>query len=221
MINIENLSKMYNGNGKNHLAIDDISYNFPEGKFISIVGASGAGKTTLLLCLGGLIQPTNGKVNIAQTSLYDISLEERAHFRLHNIGFIFQTFNLIPYMTALENVQIPLVLTKTPPLEQQNHAMELLNQFGLGDRLNHKPRELSVGEQQRVAIARALANNPKVILADEPTGNLDPTTTQKTAEYFKELSLSGITVVMVTHNPTVAEFGDIRLHLKNKKLEVL
>jgi putative ABC transport system ATP-binding protein len=218
MIKIENLSKKYNSKGNSVLALNDVSLSIEKGEFISIVGPSGSGKTTLLLCMGGLIHPSVGKVNIDGASIYDLDIKERAAFRLRNLGFVFQTFNLIPYLTALENVQIPLSLAGNNNGNQAERATELLEKLGLGDRLNHKPRELSIGQQQRVAIARALANNPKIIMADEPTGNLDPNTTNETVNYLNLLNQAGITVVMVTHNPGVAERAQRTLRLVEGRL---
>jgi putative ABC transport system ATP-binding protein len=218
MIKIENLSKKYNSKGNSVVALNEVSLSIEKGEFISIVGPSGSGKTTLLLCMGGLIHPSVGKVNIDGASIYDLDIKERANFRLRNLGFVFQTFNLIPYLTALENVQIPLSLAGNTNGNQTERATELLEKLGLGDRINHKPRELSIGQQQRVAIARALANNPKIIMADEPTGNLDPNTTTETVAYLNSLNQTGITVVMVTHNPGVAEYAQRTLRLVDGKL---
>jgi putative ABC transport system ATP-binding protein len=218
MIKIENISKKYNGRGNSVVALNEVSLSIENGEFISIVGPSGSGKTTLLLCMGGLIHPSVGKVDIDGASIYDMDIKERATFRLRNLGFVFQTFNLIPYLTALENVQIPLSLAGTANGNQTERATELLEKLGLGDRLNHKPRELSIGQQQRVAIARALANNPKIIMADEPTGNLDPNTTNETVAYLNLLNQTGITIVMVTHNPGVAESAQRTLKLVDGRL---
>ncbi|MFH1336429.1 MAG: ABC transporter ATP-binding protein [Candidatus Zixiibacteriota bacterium] len=218
MIKIENLSKKYNSKRNSVVALNEVSLSIEKGEFISIVGPSGSGKTTLLLCMGGLIHPSVGKVNIDGASIYDMDIKGRAAFRLRNLGFVFQTFNLIPYLTALENVQIPLSLAGTANGNQTERATELLEKLGLGDRLNHKPRELSIGQQQRVAIARALANNPKIIMADEPTGNLDPNTTNETVAYLNLLNQTGITVVMVTHNPGVAESAQRTLKLVDGRL---
>ena len=218
MIRIESLSKAYNNRGNVVLALSGVSSSIEKGEFVSIVGPSGSGKTTLLLCLGGLIRPSSGKVTVDGASIYDLDFKKRAAFRLKNLGFVFQTFNLIPYLTALENVEIPLSLAGTSDGTQSERATQLLEKLGLGDRVNHKPRELSIGEQQRVAIARALANNPKIILADEPTGNLDPNTTNETVGYLKLLNETGITVVMVTHNPSVAADAKRRLRLVGGRL---
>lgn len=218
MIKIENLSKIYNTKKDSVVALSEVSLSIERGEFVSIVGPSGSGKTTLLLCLGGLIHPTRGKVQIEGVSIYDLDVRKRATFRLQNLGFVFQTFNLIPYLTALENVQIPLSLAGVLDGGQSERATELLSKLGLADRLNHKPSELSIGQQQRVAIARALANNPKIILADEPTGNLDPNMTKETISYLKLLNQTGITVVMVTHNPGAAEYAQRTLRLVDGKV---
>lgn len=218
MIKTENLSKIYNGKGNSVRALSEVSLSIERGEFISVVGPSGSGKTTLLLCLGGLIRPSFGKVTVDGASIYDLDFKKRAAFRLKNLGFVFQTFNLIPYLTALENVEIPLSLAGTSDGTQSERATQLLEKLGLGDRVNHKPRELSIGEQQRVAIARALANNPKIILADEPTGNLDPDTTNETVGYLRSVNETGITVVMVTHNPGVAADAKRRLRLVDGRL---
>jgi putative ABC transport system ATP-binding protein len=218
MIRIENLSKTYNSKRNAVLALSEVSSSIEKGEFVSIVGPSGSGKTTLLLCMGGLIHPSSGRVTIEGASIYDLDFKKRATFRLRNLGFVFQTFNLIPYLTALENVEIPLSLAGTSNGTQSERAAELLEKLGLADRLDHKPRELSIGEQQRVAIARALANNPKIILADEPTGNLDPDMTRETIGYLRLLSKAGITVVMVTHNPGAAEYAQRTLRLVDGRL---
>lgn len=218
MIKIENLSKKYDSKGNSVRALTDVSLSIERGELVSIMGPSGSGKTTLLLCLGGLIHPSRGKVVVEGASIYDLDLRKRAIFRLRNLGFVFQTFNLIPYLTAIENVQIPLSLAGSSDGTQSERAAELLEKLGLADRLNHKPRELSIGEQQRVAIARALANNPKIILADEPTGNLDPDTTNEIVGHLKLLNEAGITVIMVTHNPTVAKRAERRLRLVGGRL---
>jgi putative ABC transport system ATP-binding protein len=218
MIAVENLSKVYNSRKNPITALKDVSTTIQMGEFVSIVGPSGSGKTTLLLCLGGLIQPTEGRVMIENDSMYDQTVKNRALFRLKNIGFVFQAFNLIPYLTALENVQVPLSFAGFDDIDQTKRATEILDQLGLGSRLNHKPSELSVGQQQRVAIARALANNPKIILADEPTGNLDPDTTGETVRHLKFLNETGITVILVTHNPEIAESTKRRVRLVDGRL---
>jgi len=177
----------------------------PSLALLTVVGASGSGKSTLLLMLGGMLSPSSGKVLFETQSLYGLSPDERARLRRRNIGFVFQQFNLVPYLTAQENVQVPLYIAGAASQEQETRAAALLERFGLGDRRHHKPSELSVGQQQRVALARVLANDPKVILADEPTGNLDPETGQQVIEFLAELNAEGRTIVMVTHDPRAAE----------------
>jgi putative ABC transport system ATP-binding protein len=155
--------------------------------------------------LGGMLSPSGGKVLLDDQSIYDLDSNARAQLRKEEIGFVFQTFNLVPYLSAIENVQVPLYLVGEDSPSQQARAEELLTRVGLSDRMHHKPCELSVGEQQRVALARMLANDPAVILADEPTGNLDPETSQQVIEFLEEVNAEGRTVVMVTHDPRAAE----------------
>lgn len=204
MITTENVSKVYQKNGKEITAIKSLSLQIPSGDFLSIVGPSGSGKSTLLLMLGGMLTPSQGKVKIGQDSLYDLNIEKRAMIRQKKIGFVFQTFHLIPYLTALQNVQLPLMLTKHSEKEQKEKAQYLLERFGLKDRFDHKPSELSVGQQQRIAFARMLANDPSIILADEPTGNLDPQTAQQLIEFLLELNQEDKTIVLVTHDQKIA-----------------
>lgn len=204
MLRMEAVSKNYNRRSQAVAALRDASVHIPKGDYVSIVGPSGSGKSTLLLMLGGMLSPTEGRVYLNGQSLYDLTPDERAAVRKRNIGFVFQTFNLIPYLSALENVQIPLFLVGIDESDQTDRATELLERVGLGDRLDHKPSELSVGQQQRVALARVLANDPKVILADEPTGNLDPETTKQVIAFFDELNQEGRTIVLVTHDPAAA-----------------
>jgi putative ABC transport system ATP-binding protein len=185
--------------------LDGANAEIRDGDFVSIVGPSGSGKSTLLLMLGGMLSPSGGRVILDDQSIYDLDANARAQLRKEKVGFVFQTFNLVPYLSALENVQIPLFLSKTDEKEQKDRAAALLERVGLGDRIHHKPSELSVGQQQRVALARMLANNPAVILADEPTGNLDPETSQQVIEFLEEVNAEGRTVVMVTHDPRAAE----------------
>lgn len=193
------------GRGKKEVAgLAGIDLAVEPGEFLALVGPSGSGKTTLLLSLGGLIHPTSGQVIIDGASIYEMKLTERITLRRARIGFLFQTFNLIPYLTALENTQVPLMIAGKQRAEQEIVAHAVLERVGLGKRLHHKPAELSIGQQQRVALARTLANNPAIILADEPTGNLDPTTADGVAEMLRELNSEGITIVMVTHDPRMA-----------------
>lgn len=213
MLRMEGVSKSYNHRTSAVTALRDAHVRMNRGDYVSIVGPSGSGKSTLLLMLGGMLSPTHGRVFVDGASLYDMTPNERAAFRKKNIGFVFQTFNLVPYLTALENVQIPLFLAGKDEAVQRDRATELLERVGLGDRLDHKPSELSVGQQQRVALARVLANDPVVILADEPTGNLDPETGRQVIDFFDELNDEGRTIVMVTHDPRAAERARTTLRL--------
>jgi putative ABC transport system ATP-binding protein len=168
--------------------------------------------------LGGMLTPTSGRVLIDGESMYDLNADGRARLRKGKIGFVFQTFNLVTYLTALENVQIPLYLAGVKDREHETRAKALLERVGLGDRLDHKPAELSVGQQQRVALARMLANGPAVILADEPTGNLDPETSDEIIGFFEEFNEEGRTIVMVTHDPRAADRARRRLKLSAGKI---
>lgn len=201
---LEGVSKTYTHRGRLVTALDGASIDITLGDYVAVVGPSGSGKSTLLLMLGGMLSPCKGRVFLNGDSLYDLSPNQRAEVRRQKVGFVFQTFNLVPYLTALENVQIPLYLAGLTPNDQREKAAKLLDRVGLGDRLDHKPSELSVGQQQRVALARVLANGPEVILADEPTGNLDPETSTQILDLLDELNRDGRTIVMVTHDPRAA-----------------
>lgn len=205
MLKLEAVSKSYNHSREVVRALHDVTLEVPQGDFVSVVGPSGSGKSTLLLILGGMLSPSEGQVLLEGQPIYALSPDERARMRREKIGFVFQTFNLVPYLSALENVQIPLFLAGADEVLQRKMASTLLERVGLGERLNHKPAELSVGQQQRVALARMLANNPKIILADEPTGNLDPAMTQEIVRFLGEMNEEGRTIVMVTHSPQAAK----------------
>jgi len=205
MLKMESVTKTYNHRGPAVTVLSDVTLEIHRGDFVSIVGPSGSGKSTLLLALGGMLSPSSGRILLDGDSLYDLEPDQRAALRGEKIGFVFQTFNLGPYLSALENVQVPLFLGGAPGEEQKARAASLLESLGLGDRLEHKPCELSVGQQQRVALARVLANDPSVILADEPTGSLDPETSSQVIAFLEELNQEGRTVVMVTHDPKVAQ----------------
>ena len=204
IIATQSLVKHY-GRGKKEVSgLAGVDLIVKKGDYLALVGPSGSGKTTLLLSLGGLIRPTSGKVTIDGASIYDLKPAERIELRRSKIGFLFQTFNLIPYLTAMENTQMPLMIAGKGRDEQRAIAQATLERVGLGDRLHHKPCELSIGQQQRVALARTLANSPSIILADEPTGNLDPATADGVAQTLEQLNRDGITIVMVTHDPGMA-----------------
>ena len=205
---VVSVSKIY---GKGRLAVKalkNVTFDVLRGEFLVIMGPSGSGKTTLLNILGLLDKPTSGKVFFLGKDVSLLSDAEASKFRAKYIGFVFQQFNLIPWLTALENVEIALAIGGYPRKLRKKRAYELLEMVGLGERAHHRPRELSGGEQQRVAIARALANNPHVILADEPTGNLDSKSGAQIIYILKKLSKEGKTVIVVTHNPQIAEVAD-------------
>ena len=205
MLKMETVTKAYNRRGPSLTVLSDLTAEVPPGDFVSIVGPSGSGKSTLLLMLGGMLSPSSGRVLLDGDSLYDLGPDQRAAIRREKIGFVFQTFNLVPYLSALENVQVPLFLGGMNVPDQRERAAGLLERLGLGDRLEHRPSELSVGQQQRVALARTLANDPSVVLADEPTGSLDPDTSSQVIAFLEEVHKEGRTVVMVTHDPQVAK----------------
>jgi len=215
MLRMENVSKKYRHRGQFVTALDGADLTISKGDFVAVVGPSGSGKSTLLLMLGGMLSPSSGRVLLEGQSIYDLKSDQRARLRRKKIGFVFQTFNLVTYLSALENVQIPLYLAGLDGRAQAERATALLDRVGLADRLHHKPCELSVGQQQRVALARMLANDPAVILADEPTGNLDPETSQHVIKFFEDVNGEGRTVVMVTHDPRAAERAKKTLRLTN------
>lgn len=219
MIALQSVTKRFQHRGKPVTAMDNVSLEISKGDFVAIIGPSGSGKSTFLHLMGGMLSPTQGKVRIESESLYDLSSEKRAALRKQKMGFVFQTFNLVPYLTALENVQVPLVLAGLVDGEQKQRAESLLGRLGLGDRLDHKPCELSVGQQQRVALARMLANDPALILADEPTGNLDPETAEHIMDFLGQLNREGRTIVMVTHDMRLAGRAKRALRLVNGTIQ--
>ena len=213
MIALQAVSKNFLHRGKSVAALANVTLEIPKGDFVAIIGPSGSGKSTFLHLLGGMLSPTQGKVRIENDSLYELTPDQRSALRKKKMGFVFQTFNLVPYLTALENVQVPLVLAGLEEGNQKARAETLLGRVGLSDRLDHKPSELSVGQQQRVALARMLANDPALILADEPTGNLDPETSASIMDFLAELNGEGRTVVMVTHDMRLASRAKRSLRL--------
>ena len=220
MISLQSVSKRFQHRGKPVAALANVTLEIAKGDFVAIIGPSGSGKSTFLHLVGGMLSPTEGKVRIENDSLYDLTSDQRSALRKKKIGFVFQTFNLVPYLTALENVQVPLVLAGLGEEEQKRRAESLLGRVGLSDRLDHKPSELSVGQQQRVALARMLANDPALILADEPTGNLDPETSASIMDFLVELNGEGRTIVMVTHDLRVAARAKRALKLVNGSIQV-
>lgn len=216
----EEVSKIYQMGTNSVSALDNVSLEIREGEFVAIQGTSGSGKSTLLNMLGGLDHPTQGEVYFASRPLGPFTKREMARYRRFSVGMIFQNFNLIPTMTARENVALALAFGGLRGQQRRTRSSELLTRVGLGDRQTHKPSELSGGEQQRVAIARALANNPKVLLADEPTGNLDSTRAHELLALLREMvEKDGLTILMVTHDHELANsFADRIVFMKDGKV---
>lgn len=213
MFQLNNVTKTYERRGQTVNALNETSLTISDNEFIALVGPSGSGKTTMLSLLGGMMAPTSGNVLFAGESLYDMSLAERTKLRLKSLGFVFQSFNLVPWLSAIENVQVPLSLAGEPSTVQQERAQELLDRVGLSDRMHHLPKELSQGQQQRVALARTLSNDPQVILADEPTGNLDPDSREQIMDLFSEFHREGRSIIMVTHDQFAAKHAHRSLRL--------
>jgi len=218
MLELRNVTRDFINNKKEQVAaLTDINLKVEQGEFLSIVGPSGSGKSTLLFIIGALLSPSEGEVLLRDKNIYDTTPAYRADLRLKEIGFVFQTFNLIPYLSALDNVAVPAMLTMKSRKKATDRATELLHRFGLEARLDHNFSELSVGERQRVALCRSVINNPEIILADEPTGNLDPAMTREVMSLFKELNSNGHTVIIVTHEEEVAAYAQKTLYLQNGK----
>jgi putative ABC transport system ATP-binding protein len=200
-------------------ALDDVSLSVPRGSYTAVMGPSGSGKSTLLNLVGGLDTPTEGTVSVNGTDLGTLSEPDRAAVRGRDIGFVFQTFNLMPRLTARENVALPLVFQGVDRAERNDRARELLESVGLGDRLDHRPPELSGGQRQRVAIARALAAEPALLLADEPTGNVDTETGATVMDILDGLNDEGRTILLVTHERYIAEHADRIVHVRDGRIE--
>ena len=218
MLRLSDVKKVYTRHNSEVTALRCDDLLIRESEFVAILGPSGSGKTTLLSILGGMMSPTEGQVWLNYESLYELSVEERARRRQEILGFVFQSFNLIPYLTARENVQVPLCIGGCCVKEQRERAEAMLSRFGLSERLHHKPSELSIGQQQRVALARTLVTNPKLILADEPTGNLDPESRELVLNSLDQCQNEGRTVVMVTHDPIAAQRANRTLRLNAGEL---
>lgn len=223
LIKTESLNKIFTRGDEEIRAIRDLSLSIDPGEFISITGSSGSGKSTLLYILGLLDKPTSGRYLLQGTPVENLSDTERAQLRNKFMGFVFQSFHLLPRATALRNVMMPLVYARDAASmlsesEQRGKALEALAKVGLSDRVNHRPNELSGGQRQRVAIARAIVNSPKLLFADEPTGNLDSKSGKDILALFENLHAQGVTVLMVTHDPSIAERAHRRLILKDGAL---
>lgn len=217
ILNVHHLRKSYSSGSKNLTVLHDISFDIEEGETFSIVGPSGSGKTTLLGLCAGLDQPDEGSIDLCGTNLSNLSEDERALLRNRNVGFVFQDFQLLPTLTALENVAVPLELQGAKNASKA--GKELLEKVGLGDRIHHYPSQLSGGEQQRVAVARAFSNNPSILFADEPTGNLDAATGETVVKLLFELNKeAGTTLVIVTHDLELAQKTQRILKLKGGRI---
>ncbi len=218
MIDVQNVSKIYGHNRQAIRALDGVDLRVNRGEFVAIVGPSGSGKTSLLLTMGGLLTPTSGKVLIDGASFYDVGAPARTAMRLKYCGFMFQTFHLIPYLTAIENVQLPLITTGMNARSQREMAEECLRTVGLEERTNQKASKLSVGEMQRVALARALVNRPGLIFADEPTANLDAETAELVIDYLQTFKSEGIAVILVTHDDRLGQVADRIVQIRQGKI---
>jgi ABC-type lipoprotein export system ATPase subunit len=218
LIQLKDIRKTYNLGEIDLPVLMGVSLNISRGEFVALMGASGSGKSTLMNIVGCLDHPTSGDYWLDDHEVSRLTARERARLRNRMIGFVFQSFNLLPRTTALENVLMPMLYSRESLSEHQKkqRAAEFLQKFGLSDRLDHQPSQLSGGEQQRVAIARALINHPQVLLADEPTGNLDSRTSEELLQMFQQLnSTDGITIIIVTHDPVVAQHAQRIIYIKD------
>ncbi|MEQ9423925.1 MAG: ABC transporter ATP-binding protein [Cyclobacteriaceae bacterium] len=219
VIHTDSISKKYLMGSETIHALKSISINIDRGEYVAFMGPSGSGKSTLMNIIGCLDSPTSGKYILNENDVSDLTENELAEIRNKEIGFVFQTFNLLPRASALENVALPLVYAGYSKSDRENKAMETLRGVSLDDRASHKPNELSGGQRQRVAIARALVNNPSIILADEPTGNLDSKTSYSIMDLFQEIHNQGNTVIMVTHEEDIAQYAHRIIRLKDGLIE--
>jgi putative ABC transport system ATP-binding protein len=216
----EGLTKIYSSGKINIVALEGVNLSVEKGKFLGVTGPSGSGKSTLMNLLGGLDTPSSGSIKVEGKFISELDKEELALYRRYQVGMIFQTFNIISSYTALENVAFPLLFSGVPKKERNRRAGKMLDKVGLINRKDHRPAELSGGEQQRVAIARALVNQPKILLADEPTGNLDTSTSRQIVQTLVELNRNqGLTIIMISHEqPMLVEFADEVIHLCDGKV---
>ena len=220
LVQTENLTRIYSSGAINVVALDAVTLAVDEGEFLGVTGPSGCGKSTLMNLLGGLDSPTSGSIRVQDRLIGELSGQELALYRRYQVGMIFQSFNLISSYTALENVAFPLLFAGVAKNRRNSRAAKMLEQVGLSERRDHRPSELSGGEQQRVAIARALINRPKILLADEPTGNTDSKTSKQIAKLLSELNKNhGLTIIMISHEQDLlAEFADRIVQLRDGRL---
>ncbi|MCP4643858.1 MAG: ABC transporter ATP-binding protein [bacterium] len=219
VVHLEDVHKVYVMGDQEVHALAGVSYTFQEGAFYAVMGPSGSGKSTMLNVLGCLDRPTSGRYLLAGNDAGTLDDRSLSDLRLRHLGFIFQSFNLIPQLTVSENIELPLFYLGWDASRSSKLALELSEMVGLADRLEHRPTELSGGQQQRVAVARSLANDPKILLADEPTGNLDSATGDQIMNLLVDLNRQGKTIIMVTHEPEVAAHAHVRIHMRDGKIE--
>ena len=219
MVQVHNVTKVYERGRQKIEVLHGLTLEIPRGDFVALMGPSGSGKTTLLNLIGGLDQPTAGEITVAGRRIDQLSSGQLAQWRAHNVGFVFQFYNLMPVLTAESNVELPLLLTKLSAAQRRKNVAVALEIVGLADRAKHKPKELSGGQEQRVAIARALVSDPQLLVCDEPTGDLDRKTADEILGLVQVLNREhGKTIVMVTHDPKAAEFARRTLHLEKGQL---
>jgi len=218
MVELKNIDKIFQTEEVETTALNKVSFKVDDGDFVSIMGPSGCGKSTLLNILGLLDNPSDGEYFFLDHEVSGYSERQMADLRKHNIGFVFQSFNLIDELTVFENVELPLLYQKVPVADRKERVNKILEKMGIGHRAGHFPQQLSGGQQQRVAVSRALITNPKVILADEPTGNLDSQHGDDVMKLLKELNDGGTTIIMVTHSPSYAEYGNKIIKLMDGKI---
>ena len=218
LIQLEHVTKIYRMGDVTVTALQDVSLTIDEGEFVAIMGASGSGKSTLMNIIGCLDWPTSGRYLLGRHAVSEFDRDTLADVRNRMLGFVFQNFNLLPRASALEQVELPMLYAGVPAAERHRRAAAALTRVGLGSRLDHRPNQLSGGQQQRVALARAIVMNPGVILADEPTGNLDSRTSMEVMALFQELGRAGITIVLVTHEPDIAEHAGRCIVLKDGRI---